>query len=136
MPSTTDKNDNYITCAYSNLRSVRNKTLELSVLIALGNIDMFVATESWLTNKDPNALFSSINYKIVRRDRGSRGGGILFLIKNNISLKLIQSDPVYEILAIDFSFGKKLISYLPLHTSSKGKYFEKLFKAAKRTAKI
>ena len=58
--SPTNGVTNYITFAYSNVKSVRNKISELALLIDSLRIDIFVVVESWLTEKDSVFLPTSI----------------------------------------------------------------------------
>ena len=77
-----------------NARSILPKKEELPSV--MGDCDVFVCVESWLTKKVD--YFRISGYKTFRRDRedfrqggeDSRGGGILFLVKNNLSFQIIS----------------------------------------------
>ena len=47
--------------------------------------DIVIGTESWLTNDTiDSSVFPTDDYTVFRRDRGTRGGGVFILVKNNI----------------------------------------------------
>jgi hypothetical protein len=60
-----------------NCRSICNKTLEYWNLIETYNPDVILGTESWLSDEINNAEVFRDNYITFRRDRCSRGGGVL-----------------------------------------------------------
>ena len=70
-----------------NARSICNKTYKL--IQALDGVDIAFLTETWL--HDNSGLTTNIikesGFSLHRTDRGSRGGGIAILYKNNIECK-------------------------------------------------
>ena len=106
---------NYVTCLFSNVRSVRNKLADIECLWNTEPIDIFVIIESWLSEKDSDSLFAKLNCNIVRRDRENRGGGILLLLRQNIVVTQILQDELLEILTIDINFGKKLLRLITVY---------------------
>jgi hypothetical protein len=63
-----------------NCRSICNKILEFWNLIDTYNPDV-TDTESWLSEEINNAEVFRDDYITFRRDRCSRGGGVLFVLK-------------------------------------------------------
>ena len=59
-------------------------------------------TETWLSD----AVFDEIipkNYSIYRKDRKSRGGGVLVAISDSISSNLIPSPNTVELIAVSIN---------------------------------
>ena len=113
---------NHVICAFCNARSVRNKLRDINCLLTVENIDVLAVAESWLTENDPDYIFKILSHNIFRRDRNSKGGGLLLLVKKNIRIKQTLIDKNFEILCVDMYFGKKLVRYIVLyipHPSSK-----------------
>ena len=75
---------------------------------------MYCFCETWLES-DNSDLLSNLGFKIFRRDRGSRGGGLIILVKNEIFSKLLYSDERLEILSISLTFGKKEIHIITVY---------------------
>lgn len=69
-----------------NARSVRNKGLDLATSIASSTPpDILALTETWLKEHDSDAILGlPDDYLIFRKDRPSRGGGILTAVKANL----------------------------------------------------
>lgn len=64
-----------------NARSIVNKRLDLQAHVTLVNADFIAITETWLHNNiDYNELLPD-SYNIHRKDRESRGGGVLLAVK-------------------------------------------------------
>ena len=107
---------NDIRVYYVNIRSIRNKIPELRNLIKSSDYDVYCFCETWLES-DNSDLLSNLGFKTFRRDRGSRGGGLIILAKNEIFSKLLYSDEKLEILSISLTFGKKdihiIVVYIP-----------------------
>lgn len=86
---------------YCNLRSASNKLLEIKELIYSKNIKLFSFTETWLKSSDSNTIFSLTDYTIFRKDRLSRGGGVLIGVHNSLPSCEVNLNCNYEILAVD-----------------------------------
>ena len=69
-----------------NCQSVWAKRLELAHLIESTNPDIIIGTESWLNSDiSNNSVFPTDKYNVIRRDRGSRGGGVFILTENSLN---------------------------------------------------
>jgi len=84
-----------------NCRSICNKILEFWNLIDTYNPDVVMGTESWLSGEINNAKVFRDDYITFRRDRCSRGGGVFICIKNYIDCRVLWTDEVFEMIAIE-----------------------------------
>ena len=105
----------YVTCACSNVRSVRNKITEIAHLIEILQIDIFAIVESWLSELDSDNILATTNCNLIRRDRGTRGGGLLLLLNKNILFKNIYKHPTLEIMATEIIIHKKSIRLIVVY---------------------
>lgn len=100
-----------------NCRSICNKIYEFFNFMDRNNFDLCLLTETWLKT---GVKFSHPNYKIIRRDRDSIGGGVAIIIKKsikfleirNIATKLIENVGV-EIMFEDQTSIKIFGVYFP-----------------------
>ncbi|CAH1273383.1 Hypp5110 [Branchiostoma lanceolatum] len=67
-----------------NFRSIRNKVPELHAFCEAVQPDIVVGTETWLDSSVGSCEVFPDTYNVFRRDRASRGGGVLVTVKNNI----------------------------------------------------
>lgn len=71
-----------------NARSIVNKIDELELLVEQYKPDIIGITETWLNDQITDSEISLEGYTIFRKDRKSseksRGGGVMFYIKNNL----------------------------------------------------
>ena len=104
-----------VTCAFSNLRSIRNKLRELNCFVNAENIDILGVAESWLTKADPDLLFNNINHNGFRRDKDSRGGSLLLLVHKNLIVKQTNNFEKSEIMSVYISFAKTLVRFILLY---------------------
>ena len=82
--------DDNICMYYQNCRSIVNKFDECAAhLNEFLNFDLLAFSETWLNNStlDANIPFSQ-NFNIYRKDRASRGGGVLVAVNNNFPYKV------------------------------------------------
>ena len=67
-----------------------------------------------------NSEILPTNYLIYRKDRKSRGGGVLIAVNDKIPSKLILKHPLLELLSVELSLNPKLILiclYIPPNCS-------------------
>ena len=99
-----DKNDKlkqkWLKCAFINSRSVRNKTIVINDTVVEKDIDLLFLSETWLGKQDDDAVIAALKpdgYDFVHVPRPNKqGGGVAFLHKSQIKLKL-QSNKKYQI---------------------------------------
>ena len=74
----------------TNIRSYKNKFNEVLLFLSLEDPDIFCLTETWLTKDVPDSMLCPSGFNVVRRDRDSRGGGVLLLIRDCISFRSVE----------------------------------------------
>ena len=76
--------------ASANVRSIRRHYTSVLDFISIKNIDIFCASETWLTNNETSAFTNEItppNHKIIHKPRiGKRGGGVAIFADKNLDL--------------------------------------------------
>ena len=77
------------------LGSLVSKTLFIQSLMFTKDIKIICITETWLNNSFYDQEILSNDYTIYRRDRGSRGGGVLIGISKDLPSK-IYNTPVHN----------------------------------------
>lgn len=104
---------------YANVRSVIPKMDELSHLLKVKNIDIFMCSESWLNEKHTDSIISIEGYTVFREDRTHTiGGGVAAWIKNSIHVRrLACTHPSYfeclSLLLADFDIVVLLLYVSP-----------------------
>jgi hypothetical protein len=74
-----------------NFQSLKNKKPDLQLTIDNTNPDIIFGCETWLHKKIDTLEILPNNYTVYRKDRSSKGGGVLLAIKNSINSS-IQAD--------------------------------------------
>ena len=115
------------------MRSVRNKLTELNKLLHnnFSPIKIIALTETWLDDSFPSSALGLDDYNIFRKDRGTRGGGIMLATHKNIVANAVPLKCITEILAVDITNVhntkiRVVISYNP--SINNIEYIESLFK--------
>lgn len=84
---------------------------------------MICLTETWLTESVFDQEILPTNFNIFRKDRQSRGGGVLIATKSSIPVSVVHSDPsnnVLEIFTIRLNLSKPVTlscAYIPPNPS-------------------
>ena len=94
-----------------NCRSICNKILEFWNLIDTYNPDVVIGTESWLSGEINNTEVFRDDYITFRRDRCSRGGGVFVCVKNYIDCRVLWTDEVFEVIAVEVKGGNPKFSW-------------------------
>ena len=77
------------TLSHLNCRSLFPNINDIRDILTLHSFSVLALTETWLTpNISDGDMFVS-NYKLLRRDRGSRGGGVALYIRADIQHKIL-----------------------------------------------
>ena len=99
------KRSEYPRFLLSNVRCLTNKMDEVRLLLGRHNLDFTVFTESWLDNSVSDAAVNVDGFKPVRRDRvGSRGGGIITYLKEDLCASLIGHQEVPSLQSCESEF--------------------------------
>ena len=78
------KNARNILLGHVNINSIRNKFEPIEGILRNGLIDILVISESKIDDSFPMAQFSVQNYTLHRKDRNSKGGGLMIYIRSDI----------------------------------------------------
>lgn len=70
--------------------------------------DIVCVTESWLNPSIFNHEILSNNFTIFRRDRNSRGGGILVAVNNRFQSRLISTHEYIEQINVEMISNEKI----------------------------
>lgn len=92
---------------YFNAQSLK-KGFSIDLLnwyVRYNNINVICISETWCSESTvtDSELSMGNSFQVFRRDRGSRGGGVLILISNCINAVNIELDTVEEIVIVDVS---------------------------------
>jgi hypothetical protein len=105
---------------------------ELYAEVAELKPNFVIITETWLTDKQNQALFTMDGYQAFRKDReGRRGGGVMVYVQDNFYVTEISNGLLseYEIIIIKFkSYEKSHDSIIiALYHPPKPNYSEEVF---------
>ena len=101
-----------ITTLHWNCRSLFPKMVEISVIQAQSQAEIFILSETWLTDAVPNSLIEIPGYCLMRLDRcrttgKQRGGGLVMYVKKGLEACIVDdlcvSKPSIETLGIKLS---------------------------------
>lgn len=84
-----------------NARSIVNKIDELELLLLSYNAQLVVISETWLSDKISSDEIVPPGYKLYRRDRVLRGGGVAVVAKENIAVTFMDQIPNHESLFLN-----------------------------------
>ena len=103
------KSTKSITLLYFNAWSIRNKLLDLQVILDTDTYGLVFISETWLKDTDLNShIVDTHKYGILRNDRKTHAGGVAAIYKSSYADKIIRrsvnaTDIIgFEILAFDF----------------------------------
>ena len=108
-----------ITCSCLNIRSIVNKLSTFQSYVYSSDLDVICLTETWLSESVFDQEILPSNYNIYRKDRPSRGGGVLIATKNTIPASVVTthlSNNSLEILTVRLELRKPITLscvYLP-----------------------
>ena len=60
-------------------------------MLAKEDVDVFCVTETWLVPSMENNFVQIDGYKMFRKDRGQRGGGVCIYVKNEYETRRMNS---------------------------------------------
>jgi len=80
-----------------------NKMSELRERVIVEGYDLIGIAETWATDSVNDAELSMEGYNMFRKDRGTRGEGLILYIKNNIRARVNE-----ELTNSEFQFAESL----------------------------
>ena len=92
-----------------NTRSLVSKISHLQSFIYSSDFSIFCFTETWLSNSIFDHEVFPSGFTVYRKDRNTRGGGVLIAVKNILPTKLIPSPSSLEIITISIDVKHPLI---------------------------
>lgn len=97
-----------------NTRSLLPSFLDFSDMLLQNSFDVFFVSETWLSQDIPSHLVSIPNYRLFRKDREGRGGGVAAYVNNQLNCEIINinlpSITDIEHLWINFRVNKSSIA--------------------------
>nr|CAI5829044.1 unnamed protein product [Callosobruchus analis] len=89
-----------------------NSVLELyeQAKLVLGAKNVWTWRESWLDKNIPDDAVHIDHYNFVRLDRGSRGGGVGFYIRNDLKYTILQKNDKIELIWVKLIIEDKSIA--------------------------
>jgi hypothetical protein len=96
-----------------NANCVKNKLWQLETEIFYYHKfpEIVAITETWLTHEVPNDMLGFGKYSVFRRDReGDPHGGVMLLVRNDLSSELISTGTEIEIIWVLIVSGKSKIA--------------------------
>jgi len=84
-----------------NSRSLVNKLKQFNSYILTSNYKVYGITETWLSNYVYDNEIFPPNYAIYRKDRSSRGGGVLLAVDTSIPSRLLTSPDDIEVVTVE-----------------------------------
>ena len=95
-----------------NARSLNKQINDFQSYVYSESFDIIGITETWLTNNIyTNEIFPS-GYRILRKDRDSRGGGVLLAFRNNLNITQLFSPNDLEIISADIDSSVFFVWYI------------------------
>ena len=82
-----------------NVNSVRSKFESVQEIIQ-NTFDIFLVCETKIDSSFPNQQFFIPEYGIFRKDRNTRGGGLLFYVNQDLNCKVLNKYPTRQDLEI------------------------------------
>ena len=93
-----------------NLRSLVNKLSLFQSYVYSTPFNVYCITETWLKDDIYDNEILPAEYTLYRKDRSSRGGGVLIAVNNIISSNLISSPSDLELVAINLNLKNDSIT--------------------------
>ena len=90
------------------MNSTRNKFESVQEIIQ-NTFDIFLVSGTKIDSSFPNQQFCISEYRVFRKDRNTRGGGLLFYIIQDLNCKVLNKDPTrqdLEILVLELKLHK------------------------------
>ena len=91
---------NKLKCCLLNARSLNSKVAEFRLFLAAEVYDIVFVVETWFNSTMTDSmLVYNLPYNIIRRDRGSNGGGLAVFLKHGVCCSILESSPNLEAIS-------------------------------------
>ena len=103
------------------MRSLVNKLTHFQSFVYASDFDIFCLTETWLTECIYDHEILPNDFVLYRKDRPSRGGGVLIAIKASICSSQLPSPPDIEVISIKVGSVQEFVLssvYIPPNAST------------------
>ena len=97
----------YICCF--NARSLVNKLSKFQSFVYASKFNVFCVTETWLSNYIYDCEILPTDFVLYRKDRPSRGGGVLIAVKSSFHSSLIPSPSDVEVISVKLGSDQDFI---------------------------
>lgn len=87
-----------------NAQSVVNKCDNLEQILLSYDPHVMIITETWLSSAHPDDVIFPPSYKVYRRDRLGRGGGVAILAKHNVEVLALNQIEQHESVCCKINF--------------------------------
>lgn len=123
----------FINFSHFNIRSIHTGFDMFSDVVLDESFDILGLSETWLDSSFHDNGIYIPNYKLIRKDRGTRGGGIGFYLKNSFKFNVLETpaqnadENVLEDLWISLKISGKKMCFGTLYrppNSNLGKFLE------------
>ena len=104
-----------------NARNIVNKLSDFSSFVYASNYNVYRITETWLSDHIYDNEILPSDYVIYRKDRSSRGGGVLLVCSNCICSRSLPSPPNIAVYVVELLCKQPLmicLVYNPPNSSS------------------
>ena len=82
--------------------------LKFQSFVYVSNFQIIGLSETWLSNDILDTEILPTEYIIYRKDRGSRGGGVMLAIKNCLPSCELQSPPNLELITVSIYLNRTI----------------------------
>lgn len=102
------KNQNIVKLAHLNIRSLLSSIANLKDLILNGSFEVMGISETWLDSCTSDEAIALENYQIFRKDRLTRGGGVLLYIHTRLKPQSLSAfiDPANHHTDVEQTWAK------------------------------
>ena len=108
---------NYLSFCLCNSRSLAHK---FQSFVYSTRYSIYCITETWLSDLIFDCEILPTNYTLYRKDRKSRGGGVLIAVDSSVSCSVSPSPADLEIITVKVATQKRVITvctvYVPPNT--------------------
>ena len=102
---------------YLNSRSLVNKLSNFQSYVYSTPYNIYCITETWLSDSIFDCEILPCGYTLYRKDRASRGGGVLIAVHDSLSSTLVPSPPELEVITINLNFQNDPITLCTVYCS-------------------